>query len=45
MATKSKTSLGRIEFQSKARFKKTKQGHGRNSRPKRGQKMYRGQGK
>ena len=45
MATKSKTSLGRVEFQSRAKFKHTRQGNGKRSLPKRGRKLRRGQGK
>ena len=45
MATKSKTALGRVDFQSRAKFKHTRQGNGRRSLPKRGRKLRRGQGK
>jgi hypothetical protein len=45
MATKSKTSLGRVEFQSKAKFKHTRQGNGKRSLPSHGRKLRRGQGK
>jgi len=44
MAVKSKTALGRVEFQSKAKFKKTKQGNGKRSLPSHGRKLKRGQG-
>jgi hypothetical protein len=42
---KSKTSLGRKEFESKAKFKHTHQGQGTRSLPKKGKKLSRGQGK
>jgi len=42
---KSKTSLGVVEFQSRAKYKHTHQGNGKRSLPKRGRKKYRGQGK
>jgi len=45
MATKSKTALGRIEFKSRAKFKRTHQGSGTRSLPKPGKKKYRGQGR
>jgi len=45
MATKSKTALGRSEFQSRAKFKHTHQGNGTRSLPKKGKKKYRGQGR
>jgi len=45
MATKSKTALGRSEFQSRAKYKHTRQGNGTRSLPKRGKKKYRGQGR
>lgn len=45
MAVKSKTALGRVEFQSRAKFKHTHQGNGRRSLAKRGRKLRRGQGK
>jgi hypothetical protein len=44
MAVKSKTALGRVEFKP-GKPKKTHQGSGRGSLPKRGQKKYRGQGR
>jgi len=44
MAVKSKTNLGRVEFQSKAKFKHTKQGNGKRSLPNHGRKLKRGQG-
>jgi len=44
MAVKSKTALGRVEFQSRAKHKHTHQGNGRRSLPKRGRKLKRGQG-
>jgi hypothetical protein len=44
MAVKSKTALGRVEFNSRARFKKTKQGNGLRSKPSHGRKLKRGQG-
>jgi hypothetical protein len=44
MAVKSKTALGRIEFVP-GKPKKTRQGSGRGSLPKRGKKKYRGQGR
>jgi hypothetical protein len=44
MAVKSKTALGRVEFQSKAKFKHTKQGNGKRSLPSHGRKLKRGQG-
>ena len=45
MPVKSKTTLGRIDFQSRAKYKHTHQGNGRRSLPKRGRKLRRGQGK
>lgn len=45
MAVKSKTALGRVEFQSKAKFKHTRQGQGKRSLPNHGRKQRRGQGK
>jgi len=45
MAVKSKTALGRVEFKSRAKFKKTRQGNGTRSLPKGTKKMRRGQGK
>jgi hypothetical protein len=45
MATKSKTNLGRKEFQSRAKFKHTHQGNGTRSLPNHGRKQRRGQGK
>jgi len=44
MPQKSKTALGRIEFVP-GKPKKTRQGSGRGSLPKRGKKKYRGQGR
>jgi len=44
MAVKSKTALGRVEFQSRAKFKTTKQGDGKRSKPNHGRKLSRGQG-
>jgi hypothetical protein len=44
MATKSKTNLGRKEFQSRAKFKHTHQGNGTRSLPKGNRKLKRGQG-
>jgi len=45
MAVKSKTALGRIDFQSRAKYKTTKQGNGKRSKPSHGRKLRRGQGK
>ena len=45
MAVKSKTSLGRVQFESKAKFKHTRQGNGTRSLPKGTKKLRRGQGK
>jgi len=45
MAVKSKTALGRVEFQSRAKYKHTHQGNGRRSLPSHGRKLRRGQGK
>ena len=45
MPVKSKTSLGRVEFQSRAKYKHTRQGNGRRSLPSHGRKLRRGQGK
>lgn len=45
MAVKSKTNLGRVQFQSKAKFKHTHQGNGTRSLPKGTKKLRRGQGK
>ena len=45
MATKSKTSLGRVEFQSRAKYKHTHQGNGKRSLAKGTRKLRRGQGK
>jgi hypothetical protein len=45
MAVKSKTALGRVEFQSKAKYKHTHQGNGIRSLAKKGKKLRRGQGK
>lgn len=44
MAVKSKTSLGRVEFQHRPP-KKTKQGNGRHSLASHGRKLRKGQGK
>lgn len=44
MAVKSKTALGRVEFKP-GKPKKTHQGSGRGSLPKKGRKKYRGQGR
>lgn len=45
MATKSKTSLGRVEFQSRAKYKHTHQGNGTRSLAKGTKKLRKGQGK
>jgi len=45
MAVKSKTALGKVQFQSRAKFKHTKQGQGTRSLPSHGRKLKRGQGK
>jgi len=45
MAVKSKTALGKVQFQSRAKFKHTKQGQGIRSLPSHGRKLKRGQGK
>ena len=45
MATKSKTALGREEFMSRAKYKHTRQGNGKRSKPSHGRKLMRGQGK
>lgn len=45
MVTKSKTTLGRKEFKSRAKFKRTHQGNGTRSLPSHGRKLRRGQGK
>jgi len=45
MAVKSKTALGRVEFQPKSKFKHTRQGNGKRSKPSHGRKLMRGQGK
>jgi len=44
MPVKSKTSLGRKPFESKAKYKVTKQGNGLRSKPSHGRKLKRGQG-
>jgi len=44
MAVKSKTALGRVEFKSRAKFKKTSIGNSVRSKPKPGRKKSRGQG-
>jgi len=45
MAVKSKTALGRVDFQSRAKYKHTRQGNGRRSLPSHGRKLKRGQGR
>ena len=45
MAVKSKTALGREEFMSRAKYKHTRQGNGKRSKPSHGRKLRRGQGK
>ena len=45
MASKSKTALGRVEFQSRAKFKHTHQGNGKRSLAKGSKKLRIGQGK
>jgi hypothetical protein len=45
MTVKSKTSLGRVQFESKAKHKHTRQGNGTRSLPSHGRKLKRGQGK
>jgi len=45
MAVKSKTVLGRTEFKSRAKFKKTHQGDSVRSKARPGRKKYRGQGR
>jgi len=45
MAVKSKTALGRVESQSRAKYKHTRQGNGIRSLPSHGRKLKRGQGK
>lgn len=45
MAVKSKTALGRVPFQSRAKFKHTHQGNGTRSLSKGTKKLRRGQGK
>jgi len=45
MAVKSKTNLGRVPFQSRAKFKHTRQGNGTRSLPNHNRKQRRGQGK
>jgi hypothetical protein len=45
MAVKSKTALGKVTFQSRAKFKHTRQGNGTRSLPSHGRKLKRGQGK
>ena len=45
MAVKSKTGLARVKFQSRAKYKHTRQGNGTRSLTKRGKKLRRGQGK
>ena len=45
MTVKSKTALGRIEFQSRGKYKHTRQGNGTRSLPSHGRKLKRGQGK
>jgi hypothetical protein len=45
MAVKSKTTLGRVQFKSRAKFKRTHQGNGTRSLPSHGRKLKRGQGK
>jgi hypothetical protein len=42
---KKKKSLTSIEFESRAKFKHTRQGNGVRSRPSHGRKLRRGQGK
>jgi hypothetical protein len=44
-ATKSKTNLAKKQFESRAKFKHTKQGNGTRSLPSHGRKLRRGQGK
>jgi hypothetical protein len=45
VATKSKTNLTKKQFESSAKFKRTKQGNGLRSLPSHGRKLRRGQGK
>lgn len=45
MAVKSKTALGKVQFKSRAKFKRTHQGNGTRSLPSHGRKLKRGQGK
>ena len=45
MPVKSKTTLGRVQFKSRAKFKRTHQGNGTRSLPSHGRKLKRGQGK
>lgn len=42
---KTKTALGRTVFQSRAKFKHTRQGNGKRSLASHGRKLRRGQGK
>ena len=44
MAVKSRTGLARVEFKP-GKPKKTRQGQGKNSKPRHNKKMSRGQGK
>ena len=44
MAAKSRTGLARVDF-TPGKPKKTRQGNGKNSRPRHTRKMLRGQGK
>jgi hypothetical protein len=45
MAQKSKTNLAKKPFESRAKYKTTKQGDGLRSKPSHGRKLSRGQGK
>jgi len=45
MAVKSKTALGKVQFKSRAKFKRTRQGQGTRSLPSHGRKLTRGQGR
>jgi len=45
MATKSKTNQTKKTFESRAKYKTTKQGDGLRSKPSHGRKLSRGQGK
>jgi len=45
MAQKSKTNLAKNPFESRAKYKLTKQGEGIRSKPSHGRKLSRGQGK